>query len=109
MNPISNERQLSLTRPVLEQAMMDWTKQNEGPIGFEYIGEILAEGDVLEALDRVAVSMQIKRATFNDTNACLIWTAYMNMQEFGTPGFPVLGSESNGCQCSNVSQYRARQ
>jgi len=101
-----NEEQLSLTRDLLEQAMMTWTKQNEGPIGFEFIGTILAQGDVTEALSRVAVSMQIKQANFNDNNACLIWTAYMNMQEFGTPGFPIIGSE---CQCSNVSQYRARQ
>lgn len=99
----------SLTRPGLEHAMMSWTKQNEGPIGFEFIGSMLAQGDVLDALDRVATSMRIKQASFNDDNACLIWTAYMNMQEYGTPGFPVLGSTTNGCQCSNSSEYRTPQ
>jgi hypothetical protein len=80
---------LTLTRESLEQAMMTWTKQHEGPIGYEYVGLLLSDGEVLEALDRVAVSMQVKQTSFCDNNACLIWSAWMNLQEFGTPGFPL--------------------
>jgi hypothetical protein len=80
---------LTLTRESLEQAMMTWTKQHEGPIGYEYVGLLLSDGEVLEALDRVAVSMQVKQASFCDNNECLIWSAWMNLQEFGTPGFPL--------------------
>jgi len=80
---------LTLTRESLEQAMMTWTKQNEGPIGYEYVGILLSSGELLEALDRVAVSMQVKQASFHDNNSCLIWSAWMNLQEFGTPGFPL--------------------
>jgi len=91
---------LTLTRPALEQAMMEWTKKNEGPIGYEYMGILVHSGEVLEALERVAVSMQIKQANFEDNNACLIWTAYMNMQEYGTPGFPMLPGRKNDCECN---------
>lgn len=80
---------LTLTRESLEQAMMTWTKKHEGPIGYEYVGLLLSDGELLEALDRVAVSMQVKQAAFCDNEACLIWTAWMNLQEFGTPGFPL--------------------
>jgi hypothetical protein len=96
--------QFNLTRPALERAMMDWTRHNEGPIGFEYIGTILESGDVLEALDRVAVSMQLKQTSFNDNDACLIWTAYMNMQEYGTPGFPIMIGDTNVGQQGSSQQ-----
>lgn len=88
---------LTLTRESLEQAMMTWTKQHEGPIGYEYVGLLLSDGEVLEALDRVAVSMQVKQASFSDNNACLIWSAWMNFQEFGTPGFPLTRKSINDC------------
>ena len=91
--------EFTLTRPLLESAMKEWTKQNEGPIGYEYVSLMLQNGDVLDALERVATSMQIKRSNFETNNACLIWTAYMNMQEYGAPGFPMLPAQTNGCQC----------
>ena len=84
---------MTLTREVLESAMMDWTKQNEGSIAYEYVGVLLNEGDVITALDRVATSMQIKQGVLNDNNSCLIWSAWMNLQQFGTPGFPLSKTE----------------
>jgi len=60
---------LTLTRESLEQAMMTWTKKHEGPIGYEYVGLLLSDGEILEALDRVAVSMQVKQAAFCDNEA----------------------------------------
>jgi len=90
--PIVKRTETLLTRPVLEQAMMDWTRQNEGIIGFEYIGMLIGSNSILEALDKVSNSMKIKQASFDDNNACLIWTAYMNMQEYGTPGFSLEGN-----------------
>lgn len=80
---------LTLTRKTLETAMVDWTKENEGPIAYEYVNLLLDSGEVLGTLDRVATSMQTKQASFSDNSSCLIWTAWMNMQEYGTPGFPL--------------------
>lgn len=84
---------LLLTRDTLEAAMKDWTKQNEGPIGYEYISLLVNNGNVLDALERVSTSMMVKQISFNTSDACLIWTAHMNMQEYGTPGFSVLPDE----------------
>jgi len=87
--PLNKKAETLLSREVLEQAMLAWTKHNEGIIGFEYISLLLDSGDLLDALDKVSTSMKIKQASFDDNDACLIWTSYMNMQEYGTPGFPL--------------------
>lgn len=80
---------LDLTRQSLEVALMEWAGQHEGPIAQEYVMLLIASGEVLEALDRVASSMVHKKTLFSDNSACLIWTAWMNFQENGTPGFPL--------------------
>jgi len=93
MLPTSCEN-LALTRSTLENAMRDWTKDNEGPIGLEYVTLLLSNGEVLEVLERVTGSMRSKQTTFTDNNSCLIWTAYMNMKEFGSPGFPIFSENT---------------
>lgn len=80
---------LDLTRQSLEVALMEWAGQHEGSIAQEYIMLLMASGEVLEALDRVATSMVHKKTMFSDNSACLIWAAWMNFQEIGTPGFPL--------------------
>ena len=80
---------LDLTRQSLEIALMEWAGQHEGPIAQEYIMLLVARGEVLEALDCVATSMVQKKSLFSDNPSCLIWAAWMNFQESGTPGFPL--------------------
>ncbi len=79
----------TLTRPGLERAIMSWAKQYEGVIAHEAVSALIENGEVLQALNLTALSMQDKKQTFSDNNACLIWSAWMNYQEFGTPGFPL--------------------
>lgn len=81
--------EVSLTRTSLERAMIRWTYQQEGTIGGEYILGLVTAGEVIGALSRVSYSMERKEASFEHNDVALVWTAWMNFQNFGSPGFPL--------------------
>lgn len=83
---------LQLTRENLEDALVGWALTREGLIAKEYILLLLMNGGVIEALDLVAKSMQHKKEQFKENDSCIVWTAWMNYQAFGTPGFPLTQS-----------------
>ena len=87
---------LILTRGTLEVALLNYSLDHEGPLAQEYVALLLRSGEVLEALNKVAASMLYKKSTFSDNPSCLIWSAWMNYQEYGSPGFAL--SKSNPCE-----------
>lgn len=77
-----------LTRDNLETSMIRWAYLEEGPIAGHYITRLIGHGAVLDALESVAESMQSKPGVF-DNDVAMVQTAWMNYQQFGSPGFPV--------------------
>lgn len=87
-NPIYEPvESLVLTRGTLEIALLNYALDHEGPLAQEYVALLLQAGEVLEALQKTITSMLYKKSTFSDNPSCLIWTAWMNYQEYGSPGF----------------------
>lgn len=77
-----------LTRDALEESMIRWAYLKEGPIAGHYITALVGQGAVLPALESVAESMQAYPDIFDD-DVAMVQTAWMNFQNFGSPGFPI--------------------
>lgn len=86
-----------LTRDNLETSMIRWAFTREGPIAGRAIVELIGGGAVLDALESVAESMQSMPNIFDD-DVAMVQTAWLNYQNFGSPGFPVSSA-------SNVRDY----
>ena len=83
---------LFLTRDTLETALITYAKEQEGPIAQEFILLLITAGETLEALNKVASSMMYNQSNLTDNHSCLIWSAWMNYQEYGSPGFSLTKS-----------------
>jgi len=79
---------LTLTRDRLEASMIRWAYTREGIIAGNLIASLIGHGAVLNALERVSESMQATSDAVDD-DVAMIQSAWMNYQQFGSPGFPV--------------------
>ena len=90
--PTSQPRQeLTLNRKRLEVAMANWAYHFEGPIAGEFITGLIGEGRLIEALKRVAASMEQLNASFELDDVMIVYTAWTNFNSYGSPGFALTG------------------